>query len=216
VVSCTIIKETDEIFMTPLAEIPAPTVAMLKSEFVGFEKAATGYEQPQRSALLRYLLYSMLLRSGRYEELFTDTAADLPEYVFYDSGRVISGRTSLIDFHRAQADAGCALTLPGQRVAAADWGFAAERVDQVYLTPAAALARGIKSEFGDTRPAERRKTAVVWRSDASGRMRSMHFYPAAGSETCHVPEDLVLQQRQIAEALESLIVAVRQRLQSSV
>jgi hypothetical protein len=185
-----------------ICDIPTPTADSVRLAFDAFESVANGFEGKQRKALLRYLLYSMRAAAGRYDELFDDTTVDEPRYRFFDSGLFLTGRQAIVDYHRSEAAAGAALTLPGhERIASAGWGFAAERVDQIYP------ATDPSGNNGQT--AERFRTAVVWRADASGRMRELHFYPAVHRDICTIPEEQVLVHEAIANVLQSSMSRIR-------
>ncbi|MDP3135389.1 MAG: hypothetical protein Q8N17_03530 [Burkholderiaceae bacterium] len=123
----------------------------------------------ERRALRNYLLQTLLAAAGREDELFShDTAVSDPDYVFYDNARRIQGREAITAFHREQAKRGAAVCVPvDQRVAMGAWGFAGEQTMHHYLSDG---------------KLQRVKSALVWRCDEAGRMKSLHFYPAASHE----------------------------------
>jgi hypothetical protein len=145
----------------------------------------------ERRALRNYLLHTLLAAAGRYDELFEyDTATADPDYVFFDTGRRIQGRDAIARFHREQA----ATVVPlEQRVAMSDWGFAAE---QTML------------ELRSDGSAQRTKSALVWRCDAKGRVKSLRFYPAAQHEDVRMSTPLP-DAAAVARELAPLIERVR-------
>lgn len=144
----------------------------------------------ERKALRNYLLHTLLAVVGRDKELFShDTAVADPDYVFYDTAQRIQGRDAIKAFHREQARRGASVCVPvDQRVAMGPWGFAAEQTLHHYL-PDGKLQRA--------------HSALVWRCDEAGRMKSLRTYPAARHEELQLTSPL--DPAQLAAELSPLI-----------
>ncbi|MES2632988.1 MAG: hypothetical protein V4669_08450 [Pseudomonadota bacterium] len=175
----------------------APTAHDIRVAFERIESDALQRESAfERRALRNYLLHMLLAVSQRHDELFEfDTAAQEPDYVFFDSGKRVQGRQAIAAFHREQAANNASLCVPvDQRVAMGAWGFAAEVTMYQYL-PDGTL--------------HRTPSALVWRCDDKGRMKSLRFYPAAKHDTVRLAGTPVTTSDLAAE-LAPLVERLRQ------
>ena len=180
-----------------LKSATAATVQDIRKTFEGIaqdmERRDSAFE---RKALRNYLLHTLLGMTGRLDELFAyDTAVADPEYVFFDTGTRIRGRDAIVAFHREQMQRGTSLCVPvDQRVAFGPWGFAGEQTMHNFL-PGGRL--------------ERVRSALVWRCDEAGRMKSLRFYPAAQHETVALEGPLALDAGALATSLSPLVSRIK-------
>ena len=174
-------------------KIAAPTVGDIRKKFDDIEKDLQFRNSAfERNAIRNYLLHIMLSVTNRVDDIFTyDTAVEEPEYVFFDTGKRIQGRDAILAFHRERTLRGVSLCVPvDHRLAIDAWGFAAELTTHTFLP--------------DMR-LERVRSALVWRCDQNGRMKSLRFYPAAQHETLQLSSAIKFNGEDLNAELSPLI-----------
>jgi hypothetical protein len=176
-----------------------PTYSPLTHTRVAEELIRTLENPHHRAILENYRRHALLEVAGRWEEILTpEMTIDHPVYRISVNGSmtVLDGRDAVARFYHGLTESGTNVFGPvEQKIAVADWGFAAEALFQQHLTGAALLAQGGAPETVAEDGTYRIEWSVnsAWHYTADARLIGEHIYAAHGPRTIERcdPDDMI-------------------------
>jgi hypothetical protein len=154
-----------------------------------------------RKILLNYRRHGLLEVAGKWEELLgPDMTVEHPVYTMNHLGQsfTLDGMTAVAGFYKEQATSDALVIWPHeQRVAVADWGFAAEVTFYNFIPGAALVAVGLEADDPDAMYLLQAQYAMAWHYASDGRLIGEHVYESPSQRKVVKPDpaDVITPER---------------------